>query len=308
MAASTSERVLTGVTSLVAVVSLAVFAGSHLAMRTSHAPGVPATAAPASPQRTELPRPSSNATPSPGTPSTATPSTTAAEKTTTSSGSPQPLDLAKHNPLYDVRHPRANCGRQRIPASQQAYERQIASLIACAEKAWTPVFRRLGMTLPPVKVRTYGTSVATGCGRQKDSYVAFYCSGDATIYAARRSYRAATTSRLAASDIVFHEYAHHLQHSAGILGALGRRTQDDAATTRRVELQATCLSSMALVTMGGLNPTVRDLSDLDDRHRYGGDRLHGTGSSQLAWGRRGVRGGGAVGACNTFTSPASAVA
>jgi uncharacterized protein len=211
------------------------------------------------------------------------------------------------------------------PSSRTGVMKYVQTMLPCLNKSWGPTVRKAGHQFRAPKLVLFkGDSVTTPCsGRTSD---AFYCGTNETIYVSwteqveqhRKSDH--TWARIDLAATVAHEYGHHIQQLVGILDA-SQSLEDGASTdaarllqSRRVELQAECLSAVYLGADKDRFPVEGRIYDKWLwRAKHHGDeysedhvRDHGSRKSTAAWSLRGF-GTPDPKSCNTFTAPAAAV-
>ena len=238
------------------------------------------------------PTPSPSTSPSPGS------SPTPAMPT-------DPLDVLKKNPIYALKVP-ARCPDQSIPGSLAAFRKQVGKLVDCENAAWKKVLAPTAVDFSKPTVTFYSSTAKSPCGKLGTTFPASYCTGDSTIYFSLQSYVQGRYFRLSVAELVMHEYAHHVQHLAGIFDATDAMDESFAVTTRRIELQAHCMAHYAL-RMSGVGYDSSDRRELEYQWGYTSDATgHGSAKAEAYWGRRGL-GAKTIGACNTWTVKASRV-
>ncbi len=212
------------------------------------------------------------------------------------------------------------------PANVQTYYR---NLVSCLDKAWEPKVKAAKDTFAAPRLLFWTGTAQSPCAG--GASVSFYCGANQTLYlkytddiklwsrspdGANRAF-----ARMWATYTAGHEFAHHLQQLTGILPAARALQYDapDADTrlelTRRLELQASCLSAV----FSGANRISYGIDGLDltiyknyvqaqtgDENNRGGPRDHGARASHLYWTGRGFTTLDSV-SCNTFTASASKV-
>ncbi|MFD3405688.1 neutral zinc metallopeptidase [Kribbella sp. NPDC058693] len=196
------------------------------------------------------------------------------------------------------------------------------AMVACMQKAWTPLILKSDAYYGGAKVAAYSLGKGPDsplCDDPPNDSGAFYQPQGSVICLDRKSL--GTDPEFALIDLqetVAHEFGHHVQMSVGILTSYDMR--DYAGSTerledeRRFELQASCLGAAFL----GAN---RRTFGLTGRHleiwrylvRHLGDeynpkhiRDHGSRTSHGYW-SLGAFDAGNPSACNTFTAPAKRV-
>lgn len=250
-------------------------------------------------------------------PGTDRPAPNASSPTSTSTSSPKPTgspsatmptgleDILKKNPIYAIKVP-ADCPAQRIPSSKAAFRTQVKALVSCENKAWQKAMASTPVAFVKPKVVFYNASISSPCGQLGTQYPAAYCTGDRTLYFSTAAYAQGRYYRLAVAQFVMHEYAHHIQELAEIFDSESVMDEKSAVTTRRIELQAHCMAHYQL-THSEIGFNAQDRSDAEYQFSYTTDaKGHGSATAERYWGRRGLS-GSTIGACNTWTVPASRV-
>jgi predicted metalloprotease len=225
---------------------------------------------------------------------------------------PQP-DVLTKNALYRAgRLPAAGCALPGYATISLATVRDFyTDLLRCLNKAWEPVIRSAGFAFhPPKLVVTKGKSPSSPC--EFTDGLAYYC--DRTIYT---DAKADLSIRGVSPDVVKvwmafdfgHEYAHHVQALTGILQAKYQRALTlngvEAALeeSRRIELQASCLSGVYLgadsaalpVTTGWRTVYRQMMANSKDPARD-----HGNSQNLTRWAMAGLDSANPA-ACNTYT-------
>ena len=232
-------------------------------------------------------------------PSSAMPSASA---TARPGGTANPLTNSRIYPLSVS----GSCPRTETPSGRAAYEKQVSTLLECLAGIFRPLVEQAGGDFEPVRHRFYGTRTESPCGAARDAY-AFYCETNATIYFSERVFRDSGYARLVVADVVIHEYGHHVQAMMGILRAADGLNEDRATITRRQELQVFCWTYYIFAALPSFALTVDDHSGF--RQVWGSTddpEGHGSVRAQEYWGPRGLS-ASELGACNTWTAPASRV-
>ncbi len=207
--------------------------------------------------------------------------------------------------LYPLRV-RGNCPAARSVSSRQAYEAQVAGLIDCLARIFQPLIERADGRFVPAQHRFYGRSTSSPCGVEQDAY-AFYCTQNATLYFSDQVFEDSRYGRLMIADVVIHEYGHHVQSMMGMFEAANRSGEDKATITRREELQVFCWTYYVFANLPSFELTADDHDYFRDVWSQTDDATgHGSVKAQQYWGARGLNGDN-LGACNTWSAPASRV-
>lgn len=227
-------------------------------------------------------------------------------------------DTLKRNRLYRTKAMKpAGCApASQVPldssANLQAY---YSSVLPCLDQAWKRTFKKLrkaGVRFRAPKVVVHSGTTTSPCG--SPGLLSFYCGENKTIYmydaeivnpwnAYPTDYSHGLT-RLAATHTLAHEYGHHVQQLAGIMGAIGARYRGELE--RRAELQASCLGNVWLSAQRDAYPILADYALRPELWRYISVSNHGSVANQAYWTERGYAAAKA-GACNTFKAPGSRV-
>ncbi|WP_020386913.1 neutral zinc metallopeptidase [Kribbella catacumbae] len=210
------------------------------------------------------------------------------------------------------------------PTSKENVRSYYQALLVCMNKFWEPVVRKSGNEFHPPKLIIFDDGQETACGVQKD--VSSYCPTDGGSVALPwedlqdnfRKNRSLT--RIDMADALGYVYGVHVQNLTGILDSSASR-RDEAATealrleeTRRIALQATCLSAAFLGAEKATFPVTGDLLTWWKwRSKHDGDetdpdkvRDHGSRKSVELWMNQGFAAPD-PGSCNTFVAAAAKV-
>lgn len=213
-------------------------------------------------------------------------------------------------------------GRHRPDVPGPDLEGYLNSILDCLMTVNDPGFKQAGVALRRPGLAPDSAVSGSGCIGgidQPENWVGLYCPRSATIY-----YRADWDpgDPVEYLDVLTHEFAHHLQQEAGLLNQVSRdqakaRRELNAEVraqelSRRVELQAECITGVMVGPDGAMALRSRDLRHLVElRSSVPPDwaASHGTGRAQTHWFERGTRAGGPqrYAACNTFAAPADVV-
>ena len=210
-------------------------------------------------------------------------------------------------------------------ASTAALTAHLNDLTACLWLTWSGPVQSAGYELPRPPVTVYTQPITTGCG-SLDDVNAVYCAADQRIYYAKPLYqifpKSQQKARFVVESILAHEFGHTIQARTGILIASMAWEQKSSESearvfSRRLEVQADCLAGMFSTSVSqasglteaqlrNLGEVMYNLGDdiLSGRPNFQGD--HGLGRSRQAWFTTGQK-TTQLGACNTFTAPASSV-
>ncbi|WP_052809582.1 neutral zinc metallopeptidase [Streptomonospora alba] len=238
-----------------------------------------------------------------------------------SAGAPAPQDSGAGalagNPLYDSGEmARVTCPAPGLdpgdPASMEDFLHEITD---CLDTAWRKQLTESGVEFePPTRVYWY-TAGQSPCGSYPAAgTAAFYCQANEGLYLGIQDIvenSAENEHPEAYTFLLSHEYAHHVQGEAGVLGRFHavRAAKGDGAAkdelTRRNELQANCLGGLFLGSVAGSYPigSQEHANILADAERRGdfapGDRTHGSPDNGRLWTDHGMDRSDPA-ACNTW--------
>ncbi|WP_345556404.1 neutral zinc metallopeptidase [Streptomonospora halophila] len=226
-------------------------------------------------------------------------------------------DALTDNPLYSSGGmTQVTCPAPALdPDDPESMEDFLHEITDCLDTAWREQFARTGTEFDaPSRIYWY-TSGQSPCGSYPTvGTAAFYCQANEGLYLGIQDIvenSAETKNPEAYTFLLSHEYAHHVQGEAGILGRFhGVRADRDSGAvqdrlTRRNELQANCLGGLFLGAVEDSYPIGAQeyAGILDDAGRRGdfdpGERTHGTPANGRMWTAHGMDRGDPA-ACNTW--------
>jgi hypothetical protein len=309
-----------------------VVGGGGAACSPASSPGAPSApvsaTASATGQRPAVAATTPSAGPLSGPVATPTPSPTSTPTLATPSG---PNESLTKNTIYtiDLSHRRVSCAltvrRPKPPLRNSELAPYLRRVVGCLVKAFEVPLDARGIPVATPKIKTYGRTIKTPCGKfSQGGSPAYYCGTNRTIYwAATRDdgNEAYTFARLGYVGLAAHEFGHHLQSMSGMLGgyaerySAARRSPARYLLSRRLELQAQCFEGVFLsMTKKTLSYTSSDRYQLRVWHGYTGDEDspasrrpdHGTSAAQIRWLYRGLDSGD-LSRCNTWTAPTKLV-
>ncbi len=236
--------------------------------------------------------------------------------------------LIENSPFYGQSVPApVRCDAKPInvgTASDAQLADHFNGAMECLVRVWEPPVTGAGLVIVRPSVTIYGAKMTTKCGTSGVN--AFYCAADQQVYYSNQLDDALpiiADDRWAADVVIAHEFGHALQARTGILisaKALGQQSGDeqtDLLYSRRLEVQADCLSGMylrAVATSLGIQQS--DLQGIEETYKAVGDDTvtgdpaivgnHGVARSRVYWGDQGI-GNATISTCNTFRAPRSQV-
>ena len=225
---------------------------------------------------------------------------------------PRPTNNAERtvqaNALYGFEMPAAtSCPSIPDDIGLKAQFRELSQqLIDCQFEAWQPIFEELDLPLAEPTLVTFRDSVSTECGTVSDEQ-SFYCPVSAAIYLSEQRFESSQEWwRLHFVNTIVHEFLHHVQATAGILEAAYVLDMRDDERTRRVELQAYCLTSRMMLITPSYEFDGDDYRILKQWTTEGGSDTHGSVASRQHWWLRGFDQQTPAG-CNTWVVEADQV-
>ena len=254
---------------------------------------------------------STSASPSAAPSTTAAPSSTPTEDPTTA----QPTKTTKQSKVSTVLTDNAiygesitgSCPPQARPTNADEARAALTAYVTCMNNVWSPVIEAGKIRFREASVYFYVNTIVNPCTtlHTSDPVTAMYCPMDATIYVSPTGVASAIGSTFYGAELVTHEYAHHVQSLSQILTYAHDAGWSDSEYSRRVQLQAHCMSFAVINHVNGFapNPAI---------FRVGwqvgpGSPTYGSIASIQYWGEKGLA-ATTVGDCDTYSVPASAVA
>ncbi|WP_329093586.1 neutral zinc metallopeptidase [Streptosporangium sp. NBC_01469] len=181
----------------------------------------------------------------------------------------------------------------------------LNGILHCLNTSWKRQFTAAKLPFAMAKLRTIRRSgVKTGCNTFPKDAQAIYCSKDKTIVFQLDKNVLTGTSDLFLFEAIAHEYGHHVQQLSGIMTTFDSRKyrtkEDYNAASRRLELQADCLSGAFIGSVwSSLKRPASDFAYL--RRIATNSPTHGKAANYSYWLNRGFRAKGPD-ACNTFAA------
>ncbi|WP_046471231.1 neutral zinc metallopeptidase [Allosalinactinospora lopnorensis] len=225
-------------------------------------------------------------------------------------------EILTANPVYDGGElPAASCDAPELDHRDDvSMEEFLHETTDCLDDAWGEYFETADLPFEePNRIYWY-TSGQSPCGNYPARGVAaFYCKANEGLYLGLDDIvqnSGDSEYPEAYAFLLSHEYGHHVQGEAGILGYLhsirgDEHRSDRDALTRRSELQANCLSGNFLGSVADSYPIGSEerANILEDAERRGdydpGGRTHGSPENGSMWTAHGMDRRNPA-ACNTW--------
>lgn len=238
----------------------------------------------------------------------------------------------KNNSMYRAGIlPRLNC---RAGNASIFSHSQLKALILktgkCMDRAWKPALEKQGFRFSPPNYAIAAVRGRGACGDYPSagSIVPYYCPRNNTIYASTSAMAKGSGNALGYGQIISwhggiigmmaHEYGHHVQNLTGLMDSWWSSTTASSsqsgklALSRRLELQANCLSGMWMrsvaasypVNSARRNELFTFFGRVGDHPGY--PRDHGKPVNSGRWFRQGYERSQAY-QCNTWMASSSSV-
>ncbi|MEU8042025.1 neutral zinc metallopeptidase [Streptosporangium sp. NPDC049078] len=211
------------------------------------------------------------------------------------------------NPIYETGELKPDTCPER-PVDNDDFKgatNYLNGLLRCLNTSWKRQFAtaRLPFSTPKLRVIRHA-GVKTGCSEFPESAQAIYCSANKTIVFHLDKKALADVSDLWLFSVLGHEYGHHVQELSGIMTTFDSRRyrtkKDYNAASRRLELQADCLSGAFIGSVW--SSLERPDSDFSYLRRFEkSSPTHGKAANYSYWLNRGFLAKGPD-ACNTFAA------
>ena len=204
-------------------------------------------------------------------------------------------------PIYNLSWPDlTGCPQASHADSMAEMGKQVEAGIECVQKAWKPVFERLGYSTHSVPVYYFeGDTAHSPCGSMQAP--AMYCSanGGSLYFGTKLLKDSAAASEIWIKLMVFHEYGHHIQ-SLSKVQTVRNQLPSGNETERRIEIQAECYATGMLRSDDSFQLTRANYEEIrESLQSFVDDGIHGTPESLLYWGMRGFH-SETIGGCNTW--------
>ena len=237
---------------------------------------------------------------------TPTDAATTADTTAQTTKGPQVPAVLRANAIYGSAIA-GSCPEQAQPTTADDARAALTAYVDCMNSVWGPIVDAGRIRFRPASIYFYVNTIVNACTtlHTSDPVTAMYCPMDATIYVSPTGVDSAVGSRFYGAELVTHEYAHHVQSLSQILSVAVKQGWSEEEYSRRVQLQAHCLSFAVLNHVNGFGP---DPAIFRVGWKVGpGSATYGSITSLQYWGEKGLA-ANKVGDCDTFSVPESAVA
>ncbi len=234
--------------------------------------------------------PSATTAASAAAPSTAgvpeTPATAAASPAITSEW----MGVLLKNPTYGQSLAVGSCDPLGKPGTPVQAQTVITDYVNCMNEVWGKILTTSSRSFRAASVEFFVNTVVSPCGNYNpDVTNAAYCLNNTTLYVSSSALRKAAADRYSAAELVTHEYAHHVQNLSGILTAAYQLWPGTAEYSRRIEMQAHCLSFAVMSHVPGFGVTATDVAMFRAVWSVGtGNAKFGSIASQQTYGEKGL--------------------
>ena len=210
------------------------------------------------------------------------------------------------NPIY-TKTVEGSCPEQARSTDTTGAKAALTAYVDCMNTVWGSIIGSTAIRFKPASIYFFVSTIVNSCStlHTTDSVTAMYCPRDATIYVSPGGVANAVGSRFYGAELVTHEYAHHVQALTQILAQAHDQGWSENEYSRRIQLQAHCLSFAVISHVAGFGP---DPAIFRLGWQVGpGSDSYGSVASLQYWGEKGLA-ATTVGDCDTFSVASSAVA
>lgn len=196
-----------------------------------------------------------------------------------------------------------SCAPLAKPGTTAQAQTMIAEYVDCMNDVWGKIFVGANRPFRKASVEFFVNTAVSPCGNYNpDSTSAAYCLNNTTLYVSSTALKKASGDRYYAAELVTHEYAHHVQNLTGILNAAFQVWPGTDEYSRRIEMQAHCLSFAVMSRVPGFEVNSTDVTMFRAGWSAGpGSAKFGSIASQQAYGEKGLA-ATKVGDCETFSA------
>lgn len=207
------------------------------------------------------------------------------------------------NPTYTQSLSVGSCDPLGKPGSPAEAQAVITEYVQCMNGAWGKILTASNRSFRNATVEFFVNTAVSPCGNYNpDVTNAAYCVNNTTLYVSSSALKKASGDRYYAAELVTHEYAHHVQNLTGILTAAYQQWPGTDEYSRRIEMQAHCLSFAVMNRVPGFGVTTQDLSVFRAGWAAGPSSVKfGSIASQQLYGEKGLA-ATKVGDCETFSA------
>lgn len=222
---------------------------------------------------------------------------------TTAASVPVALGVLTKNSTYEQSLSVDSCDPLGKPDTTTQAQAVISEYVECMNVVWGKILTASNRSFKNASVEFFVNTAVAPCGTYNpDVTNAAYCLNNTTLYVSSSALKKAAGDRYYAAELVTHEYAHHVQNLTGILTAAHQQWPETDEYSRRIEMQAHCLSFAVLNRVPGFNVTPTDLAVFRAGWAVGPSSARfGSIASQQMYGERGLA-ATKVGDCETFSA------
>jgi hypothetical protein len=183
-------------------------------------------------------------------------------------------------------------------------EQAISRYVDCMNDVWGKILAASNRPFRGASVEFFFDVVDSPCYKYDPTTTnAVYCLNNMTLYVSGGALGKAAKDRAYAAELVTHEYAHHVQSLSGIINAAFQVWGQTDEYSRRIEMQAHCLSFAMITHVPGFGVTSGDLGQFRNGWARGPDNAKfGSIASQQAYGEKGLA-ATKVGDCDSYSAP-----
>jgi hypothetical protein len=213
------------------------------------------------------------------------------------------MGVLTKNPTYGQSLAVGSCDPLGTPGTTARAQTVISEYVECMNVAWGKILTASNRSFKNASVEFFVNTAVSPCGTYNpDVTNAAYCLNNTTLYVSSSALKKAAGDRYYAAELVTHEYAHHVQNLTGILTAAHQQWAGTDEYSRRIEMQAHCLSFAVLSRVPGFNVTPTDLAMFRAGWAVGPNSARfGSIASQQMYGEKGLA-ATTVGDCETFSA------
>jgi hypothetical protein len=227
------------------------------------------------------------------------PPTATAASATTGDG----MGVLTKSPIYGQSLALGSCDPLSKPGTTAQAQVVISDYVDCMNDVWGKILTASNRSFRKASVEFFEQTAASPCGDYNpDVTNAVYCLNNTTLYVSSSALKKAAGDRYYSAELVTHEYAHHVQNLTGILNAAFQVWPGTDEYSRRIEMQALCLSFAVMYHVPGFGVTATDVAMFRAGWSVGPSTAKfGSIASQQLYGEKGLA-ATKVGDCETFSA------